>query len=656
MSYASDLGINPDAAIQNFVNKKLAGGDLFIPSEIQFIKLAKDTFGTPRAAWKKAFEYLKYYMEKEKPMLIGLQELNRWFDYEYQMTESGVDGHYYTELPKKKEQRRTLRQMIGEDSYDSLGFIKKEGEHDEESKLWETINGNEPWNELRGVEKIVDMVEKIDNYGYFHDEVYAAFSKHIGSFSAMTIWDKNRLGTFVAGQVFSYKNPDDKVMDLSRPNTFVVTKNGGKYYLLINLHAPNNADYSMDDYTQIRMSIIKNYKKFMENFPEKSKEVKDFNNFDEIFMTGDFNDRFGGLLNGETKNLFRERVFKNDGYNQPPPENTVPNSSGVFNLYDEPPDSTRVLTFKFKDNFPLSCCYSWYSTWSEDWLQSLADFKYDPSKGYKYIQTTSENNTEGEQKLKETDMVNALKYFSWSEKKSAMTGNFPFEDFELDAEDSKNGYKYNPDLKKEINFLNKILSLTPDQKEKYLPLLEKRLRFAKGPLPANRGGIDKYYYIGDYVFSTLPGTLAVDQGTCNTPVPTGTSSLDQGTSSLDQGTSSLDQDKNTLGEGVTIPVVPLSDHQMVVFTLDEKLDEKFPVLVKQEVPVLVKQEVPVSVKQEVPVSREQGPDFTEEGGKSKLKRTRRTRRNKKVFTTTRRLRKGKSKRAKKSKYGRKTRK
>jgi hypothetical protein len=399
----------------------------------------------------------------------------------------------------------------------------------------------------------------------------------------------------------------------------------------------------MEDYTQISMSIIKNYEKFMKNFTHIP--VEGFNKFDEIFMTGDFNDRYGGLLNGKTKKLFRERVSKNDGYNQPPPKNTEPNSSGVFNLYDESksPVSPRVLTFKFKDNFPLSCCYSWYSTWSEDW-KSLADFKYDPSKGYKYIQTTSENNTEGEQKLDESDIVNAFNGLGWSYLQSTMTGNFPFEDFDLDAKDSETGYKYNPDLKKETNFLNKILSLTPKQKEKYLPLLEKRLRFAKGPLPADRGGIDKYYYIGDYVFSTLPGTLAVDQGTCNTSVPTGTSSVDQ-------GTSSLDQDKNTLGEGVTIPVVPLSDHQMVVFTLDEK----FPVLVKQEV---------IGSTEQAPDFTKYPPDFTEdaselvveEGGKSKLKRTRRTRRNKKVFTTTRRLRKGKSKRAKKSKYGRKTRK
>jgi hypothetical protein len=192
---------------------------------------------------------------------------------------------------------------------------------------WKQNNGGEEWDASRGVEAIVEKLGEFQEYDYFHDEVKGETLPSsgflAGRFSAMTIWHKSTLGTFFAGQVFSY------TLDNSRPLLFVITKRGEEYTLLINLHAPNKPPISTANYTEIADDIVEKCMHFLSTAGLTMPQITN------IYMVGDFNDRYGGLLTEVSRNLFRTR----DGPNLPIP---VGPYSGEFKLGDKP------LTFKRK--------------------------------------------------------------------------------------------------------------------------------------------------------------------------------------------------------------------------------------------------------------------------------------------------------------------
>lgn len=357
MSYASDLGLPVNKIIEHFTN---ATSFLFIPSETSFLKKQFDADMKPRDSWKKALDYLFGFIEKNKPSVIGLQELNRWYDYGddprktgYDFTQSEISGYefgkkgtLYTEknrLPKKNDTPRTFVEMnLNNRNAMSLGYEKTDTDSE-----WKDVNSEE-WGVPKGVEAIVEKLKKLEKYDYFHDEVYGTGNgKSIaGRFAAMIIWDTTVLGNFYAGQVFSF------AFDTARPLLFVITKKDNKYTLLINAHAPNkpNPIFGIYDanYDAIKADIILKYNIFIAEIMQTTKQNITFTN---IYITGDFNDRYGNFLNEESRTLFRTRNANNL---------SVPTGkyNGEFNI------GGKVLTFT-SDTAPTSCCYNWDSTKSE---------------------------------------------------------------------------------------------------------------------------------------------------------------------------------------------------------------------------------------------------------------------------------------------------
>ncbi len=342
MSYASDLGIDPEKTLETFVN---ATGFKFVPSEINFLLNRKRTYldSQPRLAWENAFIFLKTQINVLKPTFIGLQEMNRWYDYSNQMEIYGEKGHFYnnTERPTKGKIRTAKEMKLNNDEF---GYNAELNEDSYSSFI------KEGWTDLRGIEKVVDFIEKEQpGYDYFHDEVRGETTPGsnilAGRFSVMTIWHKPILGEFFAAQVFPFE------LDNSRPMLFVVVVKDDKYTLLINLHAPNKPNggdtkkYD-DEYESIESDIKTKYETFVESV-SKTVPNKPLT-FENIYMVGDFNDRYGKFLNDKSRLNFRTR----DGLNKDIP---IGPYSGEFMLGD------KLLKFE-SDSAPNSCCYNWDST------------------------------------------------------------------------------------------------------------------------------------------------------------------------------------------------------------------------------------------------------------------------------------------------------
>ena len=348
MSYASDLGINPENTLKTFVD---ATGFKFVPSELNFLlnKKRKTSTIPLRSSWNKAFGFLKSQITELNPTVIGLQEMNRWYNYSNQIETFGQTGYFYKspERPKRLELRTAVEMKLNNDEF---GYTKDFNE------ISYGIAVNEPWTLLRGVEKVVDMIEtEFKEYDYFHDEVLGetvpGSNDLAGRFSVMTIWHKPTLGEFFSAQVFPFK------LDNARPVLFVVVVKDGKYTLLINLHSPNKAPISMANYSEIKDDIIAKYNQFLANTQLTS--------FENVFMVGDFNDRYGGLLSEESRAKFRNRETPTK--DAPGPNLPIPSGeySGEFELADN-----LKLTFN-SDSAPISCCYNWDSTKSQNSKSSL---------------------------------------------------------------------------------------------------------------------------------------------------------------------------------------------------------------------------------------------------------------------------------------------
>ena len=346
MSYASDLGINIEQAKKNF-DESVGKGFFFSPSELIFLmKYAEKT--NPRSCWLKAFDYLKTEILGKNVTVIGLQELNRWYDYDgfgdnnnketYNTALNGKPGQYITidlyDTSKTPKKQRSFDEIFRDDSQRSLGYASYDNQNKSTETDWE-IKNSQKWNDKKGVEAIVELINNT-NYQYFHGE---ADEKNIGRYAVMTIWDTTILGQFHSAQVFSSSTT---VTSLNRPLTFVVTNKDSVYSLIINIHGQNNAADSAESYESTKSHINKMFTDFKQNLGDIP--------ITKYFLTGDFNDAFGGFFNAESRDKFRNRedqAIKKGPY------------TGEFVLESIP------LTFT-SDEAPISCCYNWDSTKNTD--------------------------------------------------------------------------------------------------------------------------------------------------------------------------------------------------------------------------------------------------------------------------------------------------
>jgi len=364
MSYASDLGINIEEAKKNYDEyiddkrpvKFTNDGDdtkklfFFSPSELIFLMKYAEK-GNPRSCWLKAFDYLKTEILDKKVTVIGLQELNRWFNYDgfednsietYNTTAfNGKPGQYITkdlyDTSKTPKKQRSFDEVFRDDSQRSLGYASYDNTSKPTDTDWEVKNSLQKWGGKKGVEAIVDLLNnKYPNYQYFHGE---ADETGIGRYAVMTIWDTTVLGNFHCAQVFSSSTVPNS---LNRPLTFVVTNKDGTYSLIINIHGQNNPADSAKTYESTKNHIKGMFAIFKNNLGSIT--------ITNYFLTGDFNDAFGGFFDEESIGKFRDRT---DGVIKEGPY------TGEFMLESIP------LTFT-SEKAPISCCYNWDSTQNTD--------------------------------------------------------------------------------------------------------------------------------------------------------------------------------------------------------------------------------------------------------------------------------------------------
>jgi hypothetical protein len=270
MSYASDLGINIEQAKKNF-DESVGKGFFFSPSELIFLMKYAE-IGKPRSCWLKAFDYLKAEILDKKVTVIGLQELNRWFNYDgfgdnsietYNTALNGKPGQYITidlyDTSKTPKTQRSFDEVFRDDSQRSLGYASYDNNKKSTDTDWEVKNSPQKWIDKKGVEAIVELLEKYTDYEYFHGE---ADETNIGRYAVMTIWDTNILGQFHSAQVFSSSTVTNS---LNRPLTFVVTNKDGVYSLIINIHGQNNPSDSADSYESTKSHINKMFTDFKKN-------------------------------------------------------------------------------------------------------------------------------------------------------------------------------------------------------------------------------------------------------------------------------------------------------------------------------------------------------------------------------------------------------
>ena len=348
MSYASDLGINPDGTVKAFAHvptKNSTHEYIFVPSELNFLYNYKqnhqDTWN-PRLAWNNALSFLTANINTHKPCFVGLQEMNRWYNYSDQIQEFGKEGKLWKkERPEKGTMRTVCEMKLNNNEF---GYTSSLTETSYAKKI------REVWASLRGVEKVVEEISKIDGYDCFHEEVkgetFLNSGELAGRFSVVTIWHKPTLGEFHAAQVFPFSE------DNSRPMLFVVVGDENNYTLLINLHSPNKPVISTENYTKLKDDINTKLTGFCDSIGIM------INSFKNIFMVGDFNDRYGGLLTDESRGLFRTRKGNND---------KIPGGeyNGEFGL-----NNGVVLKF-VSDSAPISCCFNWDSTRGDKSKQEL---------------------------------------------------------------------------------------------------------------------------------------------------------------------------------------------------------------------------------------------------------------------------------------------
>jgi hypothetical protein len=145
----------------------------------------------------------------------------------------------------------------------------------------------------------------------------------------MSIFDKQIFGNLKISKCYEL-GEGDGAFGIGRPLLIILTD---KNYLLINLHAPNKQDDSLNNYDIIKKRIENKINEFLQN---NSIEIPEKN----IFVVGDFNDRYNGLN--------KNRDTQNKAYNE---------LSLVL--------KGKKVPLTFNGEAPKSCCYNWDSSCSD---------------------------------------------------------------------------------------------------------------------------------------------------------------------------------------------------------------------------------------------------------------------------------------------------
>jgi hypothetical protein len=234
MSFASDLGIVP--------NKNT---DIRQDSEAAFLMRTSET--DRREFWKNSLNLLMDFITDQRPVCVGLVELNKWPD-------QGLNGRY--------NGLETFTKMHlgdkGFNDWDDWCKSNKDGE-----------------TELKGIAAIQARLQAHSQYDEYHGGVTLPF----GDFYAMCIWDKNVLGNKKYGATYGM-NVGNNYGDNSRPIIFVYTENK---VLLIVLHGPNNAVDALAGSPMLKALISLKTKQFCN---DKNLSASDI---DYCVVSGDFN-------------------------------------------------------------------------------------------------------------------------------------------------------------------------------------------------------------------------------------------------------------------------------------------------------------------------------------------------------------------------------
>ena len=236
MSFASDLGIVPNKDI-----------DIRQDSEAAF--LIRTSVTDRREFWKNSLNLLMEFIEKQRPVYVGLVELNKW-------PELGTDG------------AAIFKEM----------YLGSKGFTDWNDWCESNQNGEQ---ELKGIAAIKDRLQKHPQYTEYHGGVTGKFrSIPFGDFYAMCIWDHTVLGNIKYGETYDMNLVTGNYGDNSRPIIFVYTT---LKVLLVVLHGPNNADDALAGSPMLKALISLKTKQFCN---DKNLSASDI---DYCVVSGDFN-------------------------------------------------------------------------------------------------------------------------------------------------------------------------------------------------------------------------------------------------------------------------------------------------------------------------------------------------------------------------------
>lgn len=253
MSFASDKGmsVNKDNKFLNY------------PSEMSFLKKMENDISITdkRQYWINAAALLKKFVDEKKStnsLVIGLQEMND--------TQQETASETWTKY---------IEQQIVDSNYkfavDHLYVI--ETQQPALMTIWDSVQfGNIIANQ------IYELAQKIDNPSEYNPHNKDTLDSELSNYKTQ----------------FALKNSLSTTINQSgRPIMFTYTDKG---YLFINIQATNNAPDSANEY-KIQLGFIQN--KFMLFLDKLIAETK-ITSYDKIepsniFVIGDFNDRYGGL-------------------------------------------------------------------------------------------------------------------------------------------------------------------------------------------------------------------------------------------------------------------------------------------------------------------------------------------------------------------------
>ena len=285
MSFASDYGVDPYKA-------DMAISELSFMSGV--LEHDKNTEKDYRFFWNNAKEHLKNFIENKEPLAIGLQEMN---------------------IPSNKLEKEDKKIVLDKsnEGIERQAYIDKAKEN--ESKHPGLKNLSEENKFKYGTSAIEAMLS--DKYKLYSGVVQSKFKANV---SLSIILHEN------AGELKKMEIVDQK--NLGRPLLMLLTDNGN---LFVNMHGNQNAPQG-SNLTEFNKTMQEN----IEFLQAKVKEFLDGQKPENIYIMGDFNDRYNHIKK--------------------------------FTINDTP-----VPLHIEEEDVPKSCCHNWDSSAKDDNKVSVMD-------------------------------------------------------------------------------------------------------------------------------------------------------------------------------------------------------------------------------------------------------------------------------------------